>query len=476
MKFQSTPSARRATPPGQVQQIRHVDFNPRPPRGGRPQISFADSIELVISIHALREEGDGSKARQSLCHRYFNPRPPRGGRPQQSVPRQKKTGFQSTPSARRATEALRAQVTNSKISIHALREEGDDTALSPPASPMIFQSTPSARRATRVSLHKGKQKDTISIHALREEGDAALKLPGHRCCLFQSTPSARRATGWSKSSWPLPINFNPRPPRGGRPSAKLYWDFLFCISIHALREEGDFRLSFRWSMLAKFQSTPSARRATVSPCAAWASHARFQSTPSARRATFIRWALSRRSFYFNPRPPRGGRRQNHCCHPDRPCYFNPRPPRGGRHLRPVRRYLEYQFQSTPSARRATFCLINQLILSLISIHALREEGDQPVPVLLHGRVDFNPRPPRGGRHPPTVEGVTIEWISIHALREEGDILSAMCHNPPLLFQSTPSARRATPEPQHYCRHQLYFNPRPPRGGRPARPPPLRPTP
>ena len=35
-----------------------------------------------ISIHALREEGDAFRARVRMCvHAYFNPRPPRGGRP-----------------------------------------------------------------------------------------------------------------------------------------------------------------------------------------------------------------------------------------------------------------------------------------------------------------------------------------------------------------------------------------------------------
>ena len=59
-EFLSTPSARRATPPGQVQQIRHVDFYPRPPRGGRPSSGALPGPALKISIHALREEGDGS--------------------------------------------------------------------------------------------------------------------------------------------------------------------------------------------------------------------------------------------------------------------------------------------------------------------------------------------------------------------------------------------------------------------------------
>ena len=35
------------------------------------------------------------------------------------------------------------------------------------------------------------------------------------------------------------------------------------ISIHALREEGDFRLARPFFFISRFQSTPSARRATA---------------------------------------------------------------------------------------------------------------------------------------------------------------------------------------------------------------------
>ena len=59
--------------------------------------------------------------------------------------------------------------------------------------------------------------------------------------------------------------------------------------------------------------------------------------------------------------------------------------------------------------------------SLISIHALREEGD----VL----------PEQSVRH---------EEISIHALREEGDQRAMADMEKAGLFLSTPSARRATP--------------------------------
>ena len=55
--------------------------------------------------------------------------------------------FLSTPSARRATNSRFISLINRKISIHALREEGD----------------------RKVLLHF--LGDPISIHALREEGD-----------------------------------------------------------------------------------------------------------------------------------------------------------------------------------------------------------------------------------------------------------------------------------------------------------------
>ncbi len=57
----------------------------------------------MISIHALREEGD--HAHVGVRHLISR--------------------FLSTPSARRATAALAVQKKQIEISIHALREEGD---------------------------------------------------------------------------------------------------------------------------------------------------------------------------------------------------------------------------------------------------------------------------------------------------------------------------------------------------------------
>ena len=106
-----------------------------------------------------------------LHHRdNFYPRPPRGGRP--------------------ALCELDAAL--NKISIHALREEGDQV------KPIFVVA------------------DLISIHALREEGDPTCSQMARRNVLFLSTPSARRATDTAR---------------------RLKLDDI--ISIHALREEGD---------------------------------------------------------------------------------------------------------------------------------------------------------------------------------------------------------------------------------------------
>ena len=60
----------------------------------------------------------------------------------------------------------------------------------------------------------------------------------------------------------------------------------------------------------------------------------------------------------------------------------------------------------------------------ISIHALREEGDSARICCSRFRINFYPRPPRGGRR--DAAGV-LPWnvrISIRTLCEEGDALAS----------------------------------------------------
>ena len=146
--FLSTPSARRATGGAPGARLRAAHFYPRPPRGGRPDISKMKLDELKISIHALREEGDVSSRYICPQTRHFYPRPPRGGR----------------------LLKTRTYLDIDDISIHALREEGDGQTISECATSVEFLSTPSARRAT------GKQGGVTTY------------------VIFLSTPSARRAT------------------------------------------------------------------------------------------------------------------------------------------------------------------------------------------------------------------------------------------------------------------------------------------
>ena len=122
--FLSTPSARRATSFSMRLRLPTRNFYPRPPRGGRHDLRAGQGPRSEISIHALREEGDGSQP-----------------------------------------DALTVQT----ISIHALREEGD-----------LIDIVHAA--AGEISIHALREEgDTwgkpmpldraISIHALREEGD-----------------------------------------------------------------------------------------------------------------------------------------------------------------------------------------------------------------------------------------------------------------------------------------------------------------
>ena len=81
--------------------------------------------------------------------------------------------------------------------------------------------------------------------------------------------------------------------------------------------------------------------------------------------------------------------------------------------------------------------------SPISIHALREEGDARLPVLLRAEeISIHALREEGDQQAAARVVVAVE-ISIHALREEGDRLSRSSSVALSRFLSTPSARRAT---------------------------------
>ena len=345
--------------------------------------------------------------------------------------------FLSTPSARRATGWRAFSFAIRQISIHALREEGDRCFACcgyiiayfyprPPrggrpipilhgSAAVIFLSTPSARRATssRDFLYSSM---SISIHALREEGDHST----HTLVFVHK-------------------NFYPRPPRGGRP--------------HLPKPRPTPR---------KFLSTPSARRATPSLWSRSTTRKNFYPRPPrGGRPGIQRRVVCLANFY--PRPPRGGRPATTSPHGSR-SYFYPRPPRGGRPFLIASRMRSSVFLSTPSARRATAPLILIGGNIMISIHALREEGDHWPTSRSRPSMNFYPRPPRGGRHSFAICLSSFAYFyprPPRGGRRVSNTYIVMTER----FLSTPSARRATAAGSTGTSASTNFYPRPPRGGR-----------
>ena len=110
---------------GQGSFVPTEDFYPRPPRGGRPHNAGDGAVHVLISIHALREEGDGLFTVPYEAVKIFLSTPSARRATQTHQAAHGRDRFLSTPSARRATESTGLIESSSGISIHALREEGD---------------------------------------------------------------------------------------------------------------------------------------------------------------------------------------------------------------------------------------------------------------------------------------------------------------------------------------------------------------
>ena len=193
---------------------------------------------MLISIHALREEGDSLVRLYCSIRSDFYPRPPRGGRRLRGRIEELRKQFLSTPSARRATRRRQRGHTHAEISIHALREEGDVLSQGRFLAEESI-SIYALREEGDARKDPGAADRRISIHALREEGDPLKNASNCTSIIFLSTPSARRATQVQIPQTAGPRDFYPRPPRGGRRASQRRGKGGLYISIHALREEGD---------------------------------------------------------------------------------------------------------------------------------------------------------------------------------------------------------------------------------------------
>ena len=170
--------------------------------------------------------------------------------------------------------------------------------------------------------------------------------------------------------------------------------------------------------------------------------ATFLSTPSARRATCSSRKCSAPLQHFYPRPPRGGRpespqhnliAQNISIHALRE--------EGDLWQVPSEQYPA-EFLSTPSARRATRCLI-QTGQTCDNFYPRPPRGGRQLLELLEAQYNnFYPRPPRGGRPARTVSLQFCQiFLSTPSARRATGVQAKAKKDAE--FLSTPSARRAT---------------------------------
>ena len=168
-------------------------FNPRPPWGGRRGLFLLSFEFYVISIHALRGEGDAFFKVYAKAAHDFNPRPPWGGRPSTHSPLSVRLPhFNPRPpwgGRRRNTSPP-----HTRNYFNPRPPWGGRHGLASFIGQAgIFQSTPSVGRATCSAV-------PCKLYQLA----------------FQSTPSVGRATKRCCRYSEKSTNFNPRPPWGGR--------------------------------------------------------------------------------------------------------------------------------------------------------------------------------------------------------------------------------------------------------------------
>ena len=195
LRFLSTPSGWRATR-NKIQAMLHC---------------------ICISIHALRVEGD---ADGRLCpFRLFNfyPRPPGGGRLYFGIIATSRSHFYPRPPGGGRPNSVATSLL--KLLDFYPRPPGGGRRLFSFAFRQFYMR--------------------ISIHALRVEGDVETVSFWSRVITFLSTPSGWRATHRASIGNQECKNFYPRPPGGGRLTRCLFVFHDGKISIHALRVEGD---------------------------------------------------------------------------------------------------------------------------------------------------------------------------------------------------------------------------------------------
>ena len=146
-------------------------------------------------------------------------------------------------------------------------------------------------------------------------------------------------------------------------------------------------------------------------------------------------------------------------------YFNPLPPHGGR-LKDDRQFTAVLlFQSTPSAWRETLQPLVRSTLERISIHSLRMEGDLSLFSKHFTNIHISIHSLRMEGDAGVVVTLIGFCISIHSLRMEGDVRIPTTTARVLLISIHSLRMEGDSDIEEMIRHEKYFNPLPPHGGR-----------
>ncbi len=194
-------------------------FNPRPPRGGRLEMTVywpghglfqsapptrgatgrrvRQGVRRAVSIRAPHAGGDLRGWALTYRSSSFNPRPPRGGRPAMVAASMAMLSFQSAPPTRGATGDHLARFPTFEVSIRAPHAGGDFPWELSNGTRQCFNPRPprGGRLFARSPTHRHL---FVSIRAPHAGGD-----------------TMRSASITSVTC------FNPRPPRGGRRVIKV---------------------------------------------------------------------------------------------------------------------------------------------------------------------------------------------------------------------------------------------------------------
>ena len=169
--FLSTPSARRATGTALPWNCSPADFYPRPPRGGRRRSGAAKlAARIFLSTPSARRATAASSRRWYRC-RYFYPRPPRGGRRRYARRSHLPPGDFYPRPPRGGRQLWVAGARERRTDFYPRPPRGGRPTHAPTSTCwQNFYPRP-PRGGRRFSLNRITSRKKISIHALREEGD-----------------------------------------------------------------------------------------------------------------------------------------------------------------------------------------------------------------------------------------------------------------------------------------------------------------